>query len=39
MFGFGGRRIAQQSALPPGGWSAMLRQAPTEWEQFRLVAG
>jgi Protein of unknown function (DUF3891) len=37
-FAYAGRRIAPRQHERPGGWPAVLRQAPTEWERFRLVA-
>jgi hypothetical protein len=38
-FAFGGRRVTPASGDTPGGWSAALKQAPTVWERFQLVAG
>jgi hypothetical protein len=38
-FAFCGRRIDPADGNRPGGWTAALRQIPTEWEHFRLVAG
>ena len=38
-FAFWGRRITRADGERPGGWPAALRQLPTEWERFRLVAG
>jgi uncharacterized protein DUF3891 len=38
-FAFCGRRIKPADGNRPGGWPAALRQLPTEWENFRLVAG
>jgi len=38
-FAFGGRRVTPEDGKRPGGWSAALKQIPTEWEHFRLVAG
>lgn len=38
-FAFCGRRITPADGLVEGGWPAALRQLPTEWEYFRLVAG
>jgi hypothetical protein len=38
-FAFCGRRISPADGDRPGGWPAALRDIPTEWEHFRLVAG
>jgi hypothetical protein len=38
-FGFGGRRITAADAKEPGGWPGALKRLPTEWEEFRLIAG
>jgi hypothetical protein len=38
-FAFCGRRVRPNDGDRPGGWPAALKQAPTEWEYFRLVAG
>ena len=38
-FAFCGRRISPADGKRPGGWPAALRNIPTEWENFRLVAG
>ena len=38
-FAFGGRRIVPGLGDRPGGWAAALKETPTEWEFFRLVAG
>jgi uncharacterized protein DUF3891 len=37
-FAFAGRAIVPHQHEQPGGWPAVLREAPTEWECFRLVA-
>jgi hypothetical protein len=37
-FAYAGRRIAPHQHERAGGWPAVLRQAPTVWERFRLVA-
>jgi hypothetical protein len=37
-FAFAGRRVTPYEHEANGGWSAVLKQAPTEWERFRLVA-
>lgn len=37
-FAYAGRRIEPRQQ-GKAGWAAMLRQAPTQWESFRLVAG
>lgn len=37
-FAFCGRRISPADGNRPGGWPAALKQLPTEWEYFRLVA-
>lgn len=36
-FAFAGRRLTPREREANGGWSAVLKQAPTEWERFRLV--
>jgi hypothetical protein len=38
-FAFCGRRITPDDGSRQGGWPAALKQIPTEWESFRLVAG
>jgi hypothetical protein len=38
-FAFCGRRVRPADGDREGGWPAALRQLPTEWEHFRLVAG
>ena len=38
-FGFAGRRIVPGLGNRPGGWTAALKETPTEWEFFRLVPG
>ena len=38
-FAFCGRRISPVDGNRPGGWPAGLKQLPTEWENFRLIAG
>ena len=38
-YAFAGRRIEPRQNEKNGGWPAVLRKAPTEWEHFRLVAG
>jgi hypothetical protein len=38
-FAFAGRRVTAPDGQGEGGWSAALRRLPTEWENFRLVAG
>lgn len=37
-FAFAGRYVHPHEHETKGGWSAALKQAPTEWEHFRLVA-
>lgn len=37
-FAFCGRRITPDDGSKAGGWPAALKQLPTEWECFRLVA-
>jgi hypothetical protein len=37
-FAFCGRRVRASDGNRPGGWPAALRELPTEWEHFRLVA-
>lgn len=36
-FAFAGRRLSPPQQDANGGWHQVLRQAPTEWERFRLV--
>jgi hypothetical protein len=36
-FAFGGRRVKPREHEARGGWQEVLKQAPTEWEHFRLV--
>ena len=38
-FAYAGRRIEPGLGSAKGGWPAALKQSPTEWECFRLVAG
>jgi hypothetical protein len=38
-FAYAGRIIAARQHEGQGGWPAVLRRTPTEWERFRLVAG
>ncbi len=38
-FAFCGRRITAADGRKSGGWPAALRHLPTEWEEFRLIAG
>jgi hypothetical protein len=38
-FAFCGRRVRPDDGNRQGGWPAALKQLPTEWECFRLVAG
>jgi hypothetical protein len=38
-FAFCGRRVRPADGNREGGWPAALKQLPTEWEHFRLVAG
>lgn len=38
-FAFCGRRVTPSDGNRQGGWPSTLRQLPTEWEYFRLVAG
>jgi hypothetical protein len=38
-FAFAGRPIEPHQHEKSGGWAAVLRQTPTRWEHFRLVAG
>lgn len=38
-FACAGRLIAPKQRQSDGGWSAVLRDIPTQWETFRLVAG
>jgi len=37
-FAFAGRPVEPHQHATKGGWSAVLKQTPTEWERFRLVA-
>jgi hypothetical protein len=37
-FAYSGRRVTPADGGRPGGWPAALKQLPTEWEHFRLVA-
>ena len=37
-FAFAGRLISPQQAASKGGWPTVLRELPTRWESFRLVA-
>jgi len=37
-FAFCGRNVRPADGNCPGGWSSALKQLPTEWEHFRLVA-
>lgn len=37
-FAFSGRPVTPESGKRAGGWAAALRQIPTEWEHFQLVA-
>ena len=37
-FAFAGRRIIPLGHDKNGGWPAVLKRAPTEWERFRLIA-
>jgi hypothetical protein len=37
-FAFGGRAIKPRQHETAGGWPEVLKQVPTEWERFRLVA-
>ena len=36
-FAFAGRRVTPRQHEANGGWSAVLKRAPTEWERFWLV--
>jgi Protein of unknown function (DUF3891) len=36
-FAFAGRRVTPRQHEANGGWSLVLKQAPTEWERFQLV--
>jgi hypothetical protein len=36
-FAFAGRRVTPRQDEANGGWSAVLKRAPTEWERFWLV--
>jgi hypothetical protein len=38
-FAFCGRRVTPSDGGRQGGWPSAMRQLPTEWEYFRLVAG
>lgn len=38
-FAFAGRRILPRQHEKHGGWPAVLKETPTEWECFRLEAG
>lgn len=38
-FAYGGRRIRPREHEANGGWPELLKKAPTEWENFRLVRG
>jgi hypothetical protein len=38
-FAFAGRLIVPEDGRREGGWPAALRQLPTQWENFRLIAG
>ncbi len=38
-FAFCGRRVSPADGNRQGGWPAALKQLPTEWESFRLIAG
>jgi Protein of unknown function (DUF3891) len=38
-FAYAGRRIRPRQHEVSGDWTAVLREAPTVWETFRLVAG
>ncbi len=38
-FAFSGRPLTPEDGKRAGGWPAALRQIPTEWEHFQLVAG
>jgi Protein of unknown function (DUF3891) len=38
-FAFAGRRVKPLGNEANGGWPAVLKKTPTEWENFRLVAG
>ncbi|MGP0095173.1 MAG: DUF3891 family protein [Xanthobacteraceae bacterium] len=37
-FAFGGRPVAPRQHERTGGWPAVLKETPTEWECFRLIA-
>lgn len=37
-FAYAGRYLAPRGRDPKGGWSTVLKQTPTQWERFRLVA-
>ncbi len=36
-FAFAGRRVTPREKETNGGWPAVLKRTPTEWERFRLV--
>jgi len=36
-FAFGGRHISPREHETKGGWTEVLKKAPTEWERFKLV--
>jgi hypothetical protein len=38
-FAFCGRRVTPADVSRAGGWSAALKELPTEWEYFRLAVG
>jgi hypothetical protein len=38
-FAYAGRRIVPRTDASNGDWRKVLRQAPTEWEHFRLIRG
>ena len=38
-FAFAGRPVRPREHAAKGGWPTVLRQSPTQWESFRLVAG
>jgi hypothetical protein len=37
-FAYAGRRLAPSARGPNGSWEKVLKETPTEWESFRLVA-
>jgi hypothetical protein len=37
-FAYAGRRLAPRSREANGSWQRLLKETPTEWESFRLVA-